>query len=105
MTHTSVKDMNQEERSLLLFLETRAVDYGGRVDTAHMNELDMEIARSWHAMKFIQFGRIRIADHNPGGTHWVYLSRDAWEIAHKLRHIRAERMWINRPWKKTSEKS
>jgi hypothetical protein len=35
----SLDTMTSDERNLLLYLETRAVDYGGIVDTKHMNEV------------------------------------------------------------------
>jgi len=44
----SLNKMTKNERSLLLYLETRAVDYGGIVDTRHMNQDDMEIAKEWN---------------------------------------------------------
>ena len=37
-----MKDLTKEERSLLLCLETRAVDYGGTVDARHMNQDDFK---------------------------------------------------------------
>ena len=38
-------DMTKDERSLLLFFETAATDYGGLVDPRHMNAEDWKIAR------------------------------------------------------------
>ena len=43
------KPLSKDEKSLLLFLETRAVDYGGRVNVQHMNLEDMEIAKRWNS--------------------------------------------------------
>ena len=40
----SLDTMTSDERNLLLYLETRAVDHGGLVDAKHMNKEDMEIA-------------------------------------------------------------
>lgn len=39
--------MTSDERSLLLYLETRAVDHGGKVDAQHMNKEDFDIAKKW----------------------------------------------------------
>ena len=50
--------MSKEELSLLLFLETEAVDYGGRVDTKHLKNNDVDILKQWNKEDFISFGRI-----------------------------------------------
>lgn len=88
--------MTKEESALLLYLETRAVDYGGRVAAEKMNEDDFTIAKRWKAEGFIDFGRIKVRDHNSQGTHWVSLSESAWAAAHAERRNRAARMWANR---------
>jgi len=95
--------MSKDEKSLLLFLETRQVDYGGRVKIDHMNGEDMEIVKSWKKSKFIGFGRIVIRNHNSDGTHWCKLSEEAIKIAHELRIERANRMWENKTWLSTEE--
>lgn len=95
--------LTKDEKSLLLFLETRQVDYGGRVNLQHMNDEDMEIAERWNKEGFIGFGRIVIRNHNSDGTHWCRLSKEAFEVAHELRKERAERMWLNRTWLGTKE--
>jgi hypothetical protein len=73
MAKVKVKAMNQNstqpgaaegaglapaERSLLLYLETRAVDHGGLVDAVHMNQSDVETARQWASKGFIRFSRV-----------------------------------------------
>ena len=98
-----IKNMSKDERSLLLFLETRVVDYGGRVNLAHMNEEDMNIAEKWDKEGFIGFGRIVMRNHNPDGTNWCRLSEKAWDLAHEERKARAKRMWENRTWLGTKE--
>ena len=74
------------ERSLLLYLETCAVDYDGRVCGARMNREDFEIAERWDRFGYVRFGRIE------GGlavvsqsTHWCELSEVAWRDAHARR--------------------
>jgi hypothetical protein len=94
--------MNRDERSLLLFLETRAVDHGGLVDTVHMNEDDVEIAKRWTKEGFLEYGRVCAADVK-SCTAWVELSEEAWELAHKERRARADRMWAKRTWRSTAE--
>ncbi|KKN69639.1 hypothetical protein LCGC14_0439420 [marine sediment metagenome] len=98
-----LKDMSKDEKSLLLFLETRAVDYGGRVNLQHMNDEDMDITKGWNKRGFIGFGRIVIRCHNSDGTHWVRLSEEAWKLAHKERKARSKRMFENRTWISTEE--
>lgn len=86
--------MTKDERSLLLYLETRAVDYGGKVDTRHMNKEDMELAKQWNQEGFVRFGRIKFHDIDTftKSTHWCEFSDEAWELAHKEKRARYERI-------------
>jgi hypothetical protein len=111
MKKTNTKEtteMTKEEKSLLLFLETQAVDYWGKVDIRHMNEDDMNIAERWNKEGFVKFGRICYKDIKPAGvkvsTHWVNLSDKAWRAAGDERKARAIRCWNKRTWKTTEEK-
>jgi len=89
------------EISLLLYLETRAVDHGGAVDTRRMNEADFAIARRWVNTGYLQFGRIysksiqkrrcKFGAAVEGETNWVKLSDRAWSDAAGERRARAER--------------
>ena len=97
--------MTADERSLLLYLETRAVDYGGRVDTRYMNADDMVIAKKWDEEGFIKFGRIVFRHHNRDGTHWVILSTEAWRLAHEERIARFNRLWEKKDWLSTEDSS
>ena len=99
----TLKNMTKDERSLLLFLETRAVDYGGRVNLVHMNKEDMEIAEKWNKEVFIEFGRIVARNINSDGSSWCKLSEEAFKLAHKERKARAKRMWQNRTWLSTKD--
>ncbi len=94
----------KDEVSLLLFLETRAVDHGGRVDSRFMNESDAAIAKKWSEMGFVRFGRIASEDCNANGSNWVELSDDAWGEVSALRMERAKRNWKNRRFETTEEK-
>jgi hypothetical protein len=98
------------ERGLLLYLETRAVDYSGGVAPAMMNEADFAIAKRWNDEGYIKFGRIYSGDIPQAttfktSTNWVELSEKAWQDAHAERRARAERMWAKRTFRKTSEVS
>lgn len=95
----SLNEMSRDERSLLLYLETCAVDFTGRVDSRRINEDDFRIAKGWNEAGFISFGRIVVRDHNSQGSNWVELSEDAWGLAHQERRARQERN--SRRYKKT----
>ena len=93
--------MSREERSLLLYFETCAVDLAGRVDVRRMNQGDMEIAKRWNAEGFVRFGRIASKYHNRQGAHWIELRDDAWALAHEERKARNARM--KRRYERTEE--
>ncbi len=111
----SLKKMSKDERSLLLFLETRAVDYGGRVNAKHMNADDFKIAEQWTKEGFICFGRIKFKhinslqvleqaqNNNSDGANSVVLSKEAWKLAHAERKERFKRLWLKRTWITTKE--
>jgi hypothetical protein len=92
------QQMTKDERSLLMYLETRAVDFSGRVDMRMMNAPDIEIARRWADEGFLAFGRLPgryLADtsRHPTdmSTYFVRLSSEAWETVAQLRRERAQR--------------
>ena len=99
-----MKMLDKKGLSLLLFLETAAVDQGGRLNAAHMNEPDFALTEEWKEAGFIGFGRIIAADCSPRGTHWVHLSEDAMTAAHAERKARAKRTWHSRLYITTAEK-
>ena len=96
--------MTNQEISLLLYLETRAVDFAGRVASEKMNDDDRAIAKRWAEKGYIQFGRIIMEDVNREGALWVKLSPQAMLDAHAERAARAERMWAARNFTTTEEK-
>jgi hypothetical protein len=51
--------MSKEGRSLLLYLESCAVDCKGIVDVARMNESDVAVAKDWTRRGFIEFCRLK----------------------------------------------
>ena len=104
----ALTDFSPDERSLLLFFETAAVDHGGALNTAHMNDADYEIAKQWVSGGFIEFGRIaarslEIFKHS-GRTHYVVLSPEAVLLAQEERRARIERLAKKRSWKKAGER-
>ena len=100
----TLETMTKDEKSLLLFLETRAVDQSGKVQTEHMNDDDRKIVERWNSEGFVRYGRVASEDLNKHGTHWCHLSDEAWALAHAERKARAARLWIKRTWCTTEEK-
>lgn len=88
-------ELTKLQKSLLIYLETCAVDTGGLVIGARMNKEDFQIVEIWKNEGFLNFGRIAMADiqkdtYTPH-DHWVELSEKAWQMAHQLRIERADR--------------
>lgn len=100
-----LEHMSREERSLLLYLETRQVDHRGAVDLRMMNEEDITRAEGWNKVGFVKFGRIASEHLRKVGksSHWCELSEEAWTLAHQERRNRAARMAKKRTWKRTGE--
>lgn len=112
MSTKNLNTMSKDEINLLLYLESRAHDYGGLVAVVQgpmkspiMNNIDMDIAKGWNDEGFILFGRISSESLKTikGGTHWCELSEEAWELAHKARREKYEKNKQYRTWQKTSE--
>ena len=100
-----IATMTKDEQSLLLFLETCAVDHAGRVNVQHMNAKDMDSAQRWNKSGFVRFGRIVAADASRYGSHWCELSEPAWVAAHQYRKDRAARMLKARAYVRTENKN
>lgn len=86
----------RNEKSLLLYFETQAVDYGGTLESVRMNADDFAIVKRWNEEGFVHFGRIAFHDiKRHGGVardHWCVLSEEAWTLAHAERRARCERV-------------
>jgi hypothetical protein len=105
MAKKTLESLTKLERGLLLYFESCAVDFAGRVHGARMNGEDFEKAHEWSAEGFIDFGRIVMQDHNRDGGNFVKLSRSAMALAQAERRARADRMWKARVYKTTREAS
>lgn len=98
--------MTKDERNLLLYIETRAVDYGGSLDNRHLNEGDMKILERWKEEGFIDFGRIAFKttpEFCKTFTLWATLTEEAWKEAWTERIARFTRVYENRRWMTTEE--
>ena len=82
----------QDEKSLLLYMETQAVDYGGKLQSVRMRAADFALAKRWHDAGFVQFGLIANIKTTDGYARdlWCILSDEAWGIAHAERRARCE---------------
>lgn len=92
-------ELTLKEKSLLLYMETAAVDYGGKLQAVRMNDDDFAIADQWNKTGFVRFGRIAMRDILPRGatgehprTHGCILSEEAWTAAHAERRARCQRI-------------
>ena len=100
----TLESMSKDERSLLLYFESRAVDNGGKIDAFHMNREDFIIAERWNEEDFVGFGRICMNDIlSQKGTHWCHLSDKAFALAHEERKARAYRVWQKKNFTTTAE--
>ena len=103
------RTLSKEEQSLLLYLESRAVDGAGTIDSRHINPEDYEKMKLWRQEGFIKMGRISKTKENEKKLpsiwcdHWVEMSELAWQAAQALRKERAERLLTNRLWLKAEE--
>ncbi len=84
----------KDDESLLIYLETCAVDFG-RGGGEKMNAEEIVIARLWSESGYIGFGRLPShmlrEGRRSGDTHWVKLSPEAYADAARLRMERGQR--------------
>jgi len=98
-----LKNMTSDERSLLLYFETRMVDYGGLIDVKHMNNVDRDIADKWNEEGFIKSGRIKAHSIIIFG-HWCEFSEEAWKLAHLERRAKCKRIMSRQTIDKTCDR-
>ena len=101
----TVYNFNKMEKSLLLYLESRAVDNAGKIDSRQINEEDRLKIAEWVEDGFIESGRIAYSSiSNRNESTWVKLSNDAHREAARLRKERAARAWEGRRYLTTEER-
>lgn len=93
---SAAADLTRDERSCLLYLETRAVDEGGLCEGVRMNAADLEACQRFVADDLLDFSRIPACLLGTGGkstwTHIVRFKPSGWALAHAARQSRAERL-------------
>jgi hypothetical protein len=99
-----LRDLSREERSLLLFVETCAVDHAGAMSSKHLSSDDQKLLDRWNETGFVQSGRICFKDaERIKRGQWCELSEDAWLLSRQERRERAERLLSSRRWHRTVE--
>jgi hypothetical protein len=76
---------------MLLYMESRLVDNGGKLDGRHINQEDIAIAKRWREQGFIEFGRVLFHNIKGNNTHYVRFTPAAWKAAHRERMARSAR--------------
>ena len=97
--------MNSNEKSLILFFETCAVDRAGAVDARRMNTGDHEVAGILAKDGVIEpLERVASEDLTETRTFKVTMTEKGWKLAAEFRRERADRMNDRRQWKTIREK-
>lgn len=103
----TLERLTKDQRSLILYLETCAVDFGGSVDLAHMNADDQAQAQRWAEEGLICWTRIKHGEwpkqNGRYRTHYVQFSDVAWNLAHAERRARSKRLDEKRTWRTIGE--
>jgi len=91
--------LTRNQVSLLLYLESTLVEYGGTVESNRMNKDDFDdVPRLTEAGLIAGFKRVpakllgTFARHV---THTVDFTEEGWRVAHQLRRERAERARVS----------
>jgi hypothetical protein len=96
-----LSEMSKDERNLLLYIESVSVDYGGLVHSQRINDDDLEILKRWDEQGFVSYSRLTWDSvqslHDKHNTNLVYLSEEAWKLAHEERRERNMRMRSRKP--------
>jgi hypothetical protein len=103
MKMVNIESMSKGEKSLLLYLESRATNHSGLINVSQINKEEIDICNRWNKKGFIQFGRVVARNVRSYCFMWCKLPESTFKIAHKLRKERADRMWLNKNWLSTEE--
>lgn len=96
-TTTTLDTITRDQRSILMYAETCAVDHGGLLEGIRMNKDDHAALAELAAAGILTHGRIpgkllgTFAAHRIQPSHWCDLTEAGWELAHALRQARAAR--------------
>lgn len=87
-------ELNRQEQSLLLYLETCTVDNQCFVDLEKVNKEDIDLLQKFQDNGLISYGRYSMKSvFGIKLGYWVYLTDAGFELAHTLRKERAKRAY------------
>jgi|GEM_PF-4420500 len=93
MTTTITLDtITREQRSILMYAETCAVDYGGLLEGIRMNTADHDALKELVAAGMLTYGRIPgklLGTFARSVSYWCDLTEAGWALAFQLRRARA----------------
>ena len=82
--------LSKAERGLLLYIESRAVDNGSKLDGRQINKEDIDLLTEWHKQGLVRFGRVPFKEIERNLTHFCVLSNDAIKLAQECRRKRID---------------
>lgn len=86
--------LTKDERSILCYAETCAVDNGGLMEARRMNTDDLLTLKRFVKAGLIHHARIKAALLGKGPsihyTHWVELTDAGWKLAAECRRLRGD---------------
>jgi hypothetical protein len=84
--------VTRDQRNVLLYVESCAVDYGGLLDNQYMNTADHDALKELAELGILTYGRIPgklLGTFARSVTLWCDLTEAGWTLAHQLRRARA----------------
>lgn len=95
----AAETMTKDERSILLYAESCAVDGSGLMEAVRMNAADFENLRAMQNAGLVLSGRVPFHSKafERGRSHWVTLTEDGWALASACRRLRAKQI---SPWRR-----
>lgn len=88
----TIETITRDQRSILMYAETCAVDHGGLLEGIRMNKTDLDSLAELAAAGILTFGRIpgkMLGTFKRNNTHWCDLTEAGWSLAYQLRRARA----------------
>jgi len=87
--------ITRDQRSILLYVETCAVDHGGLLEGIRMNADDHTAMAQLQHAGILKHGRVPgrlLGTFQRNVTHWCDLTDAGWELAHQLRRACARKV-------------
>ena len=88
----TVETITRDQRSILMYAETCAVDYGGLLEGIRMNKDDHAALDELAAAGILTWARIpgkMLGQFKRNATHYCDLTEEGWALVHALRRARA----------------